>query len=98
VRVVENGIEVGALAAEVARLRAGRKDRLVHLGVLGSVIPSKGVLELARAVQRAAVPGLVLEHPRQFAELPRGYFLRGGVARAGRQRGARPGARAVCAR
>jgi glycosyltransferase involved in cell wall biosynthesis len=33
----------------------------VHLGVLGSVIPSKGVLELARALRKARAPGLVLD-------------------------------------
>jgi glycosyltransferase involved in cell wall biosynthesis len=64
IEVCENGIEVARLAAEVARLRAdrdGRDDGRVRLGVLGSVLPSKGVLELARAFQRADADGLTLE-------------------------------------
>jgi glycosyltransferase involved in cell wall biosynthesis len=63
IEVCANGIEVGGLAAEVARLRERepRSDGEVRLGVLGSVLPSKGVLELARACVRAAVPGLTLE-------------------------------------
>ncbi|TAJ18481.1 MAG: glycosyltransferase [Planctomycetota bacterium] len=63
IRVVENGVEVGALAADVQRERAARArgDGLVHLGVLGSALPSKGVLELAEAFVEAAVPSLVLD-------------------------------------
>ncbi len=66
VLVCANGIAAEALAAEVARLRAegvrppaSRGE--VRLGVLGSVLPSKGTLELAQAFRRAAVPGLTLE-------------------------------------
>jgi len=63
VTVVENGIDVSGLAAEVARLRALEPERgdEVRLGVLGSVLPSKGALELAEAVREADVPGLTLE-------------------------------------
>lgn len=63
IEVVENGIDVEGLAAAVAELRAAagpRGDGVVRLGVLGTVLPSKGVLELARAFQRAAAPGLEL--------------------------------------
>ncbi len=61
-QVLENGIEVDELGDEVRALRAGRSadpDDL-HLGVLGSVLPSKGVLELARAFTAAALPNLTL--------------------------------------
>jgi glycosyltransferase involved in cell wall biosynthesis len=63
IEVCENGIEVAELAAEVARLReqGERSDGEVRLGVLGTVLPSKGVLELARAVIDADVPRLALE-------------------------------------
>jgi glycosyltransferase involved in cell wall biosynthesis len=64
VRVLENGIELAELAQQVAAeraARAGTKDeRDVHLGVLGSVLPSKGVLELARSCVAAALPNLHL--------------------------------------
>lgn len=62
VRVLENGIELAELAREVERERAARApaDDAVHLGVLGSVLPSKGVLELARAFGAAALPNLHL--------------------------------------
>lgn len=64
--VCENGVASAAITAAVARLRAegvrpvGSRGE-VRLGVLGSVLPSKGTLELARAFQKAAVPGLTLE-------------------------------------
>jgi glycosyltransferase involved in cell wall biosynthesis len=62
IQVVANGVDVEGLAAEVAALRAQREPRdEVRLGVLGSVLPSKGVLELAQALERADAPGLVLE-------------------------------------
>ncbi len=60
IEVVENGIEVAELAAEARRLRGEPGDG-VRLGVLGSVLPSKGVLELARAFRAADAPGLTLE-------------------------------------
>ena len=64
IEVCENGIDVGRLAGEVRRLRgraAGRAAGEVRLGVLGSVLPSKGALELARAFRRVRAPGLSLE-------------------------------------
>jgi glycosyltransferase involved in cell wall biosynthesis len=69
IEVVPNGIETAALAAEVVRLRATPGARATHapatgetrLGVLGSVLPSKGALELARVFLGADVPGLTLE-------------------------------------
>ncbi|MEW6072141.1 MAG: glycosyltransferase, partial [Planctomycetota bacterium] len=63
IEVCPNGIEVAELAREVARRRAeiAPAPGTVRLGVIGAVLPSKGVLELARAVQAASVPGLVLE-------------------------------------
>ena len=62
IRVVENGVDTAELAEEVARLRSARAPRAeVALGVLGTVLPSKGALELVRAFQAADVPGLVLE-------------------------------------
>lgn len=66
IRVCENGVATAAITAAVGRLRAegvrpiGSRGE-VRLGVLGSVLPSKGVLELARAFQKAAVSGLTLE-------------------------------------
>ncbi|MBM3976542.1 MAG: glycosyltransferase [Planctomycetes bacterium] len=63
IRVVENGIDCGALTSAVraARERNARADALVHLGFLGTALPSKGALELAEALLEAAVPGLVLD-------------------------------------
>ena len=61
IEVCPNGIEVGGLAEAVAALRRPRDPGAVRLGVLGTVLPSKGVLELARAFAEAAVPGLQLE-------------------------------------
>lgn len=50
IRVVENGVDVAGLAEEVARLRAEQpRSGPKVLGVVGSVLPSKGVLELAMA-------------------------------------------------
>ena len=56
--VVENGVEVEDLRKEVAELRKGlprRED--VRLGVLGTVLPSKGALELAEAAVAAHAAG-----------------------------------------
>ncbi len=70
ISVCANGIEARELAAEVERLRADAgappgsphaSAAEIRLGVLGSVLPSKGVLELARALVAADAPGLVLE-------------------------------------
>jgi len=66
ITVCENGVSSEALVAAVQRLRADGVRPVssrgeVRLGVLGSVLPSKGTLELARAFKRAAVPGLTLE-------------------------------------
>jgi glycosyltransferase involved in cell wall biosynthesis len=62
IQVVENGVDVDALLAEVERLRRARPPRAeVRLGILGTVLPSKGALELARAFQAADVAGLALE-------------------------------------
>lgn len=64
VRVVENGVDADELAAAVARLRAAAPPRAadapLRLGVLGSVLPSKGALELAEAFVEAALPNLTL--------------------------------------
>ena len=62
IEVVENGVDVTELARAVAglRARAAPHDGL-RLGVLGTVLPSKGALELARALVAARVPGLTLE-------------------------------------
>ncbi|MEX1025185.1 MAG: glycosyltransferase [Planctomycetota bacterium] len=63
VRVVENGVDVGTLAKRTASLRSAREpdDGELRLGVLGTVLPSKGALELARALLAANAPHLVLE-------------------------------------
>lgn len=64
IAVVENGVDVDAIANAVRAARVD-KDAAQHeelrLGVLGSVLPSKGVAELAEAVHEAAIDGLVLE-------------------------------------
>lgn len=66
IAVCANGIAAQSIASDVQRLRAegvrpvGSRGE-VRLGVLGSVLPSKGVLELAHALRKAAVPGLTLE-------------------------------------
>jgi len=63
IEVCENGVETAHLAEEVARLRATRprSDGEVRLGVLGSVLPSKGALELTLAFLEADVEGMALE-------------------------------------
>jgi len=59
VEVCENGVEVDGLAAEVRRLAAARPKRQpgepLRLGVLGTVLPSKGALELAEAWAASAL-------------------------------------------
>lgn len=69
IRIVENGVDVAGLAEEVQRLReeSPRQGPLV-LGIVGSVLPSKGVLELAMAFAEGqgrgrfrSAPGLRLE-------------------------------------
>ncbi len=62
--VCENGIDVGQLRAalEFEFLRERPRDPdVVVLGVLGSVLPSKGVLELAEAVVASGIETLRLE-------------------------------------
>jgi glycosyltransferase involved in cell wall biosynthesis len=50
ITVVENGIEISEIRHEVNRQRATLPERVgVRLGIVGSVLPSKGVLELALA-------------------------------------------------
>jgi len=65
IEVVPNGIEVDELAAEVRRLRAVREgsetSEDIRLGVLGTLLPSKGCLELLRAFQEARVRELTIE-------------------------------------
>jgi len=63
IEVCENGVDVEGLARRVAELRRERPrdDGELRLGCLGTVLPSKGALELARAVVVAGVPGLTLE-------------------------------------
>lgn len=62
IEVVENGVDVEELARAVAALRARAAPRTeLRLGVLGTVLPSKGALELARVFVEARVPGLTLE-------------------------------------
>src|SRR6185503_9770809 len=62
IEVVENGVDVDDLARTVRELRAKAAPRSgLRLGVLGTVLPSKGALELARAVVAARVPELTLE-------------------------------------
>ena len=60
IEVVENGIDVGGLAREVRRLRTAVRQGLtscaepdLKLGIVGSVLPSKGVLELCEAYAEA---------------------------------------------
>jgi glycosyltransferase involved in cell wall biosynthesis len=60
IEVVEHGFDVAGLARAVAGARASRPPGNLRLGVLGSVQPSKGVLELAQALVRARVRGLEL--------------------------------------
>lgn len=60
--VCEHGFDVEWIARETARIRAGlpARDR-VRVGVLGSVLPSKGVLELIRALSDAPSAKLALD-------------------------------------
>jgi glycosyltransferase involved in cell wall biosynthesis len=62
IQVVENGVDVDELARASAALRAAAPARAeLRLGVLGTVLPSKGALELAQAVVAARIPELTLE-------------------------------------
>jgi len=62
IEVVENGVDVDELARAVEELRARQPERTeVRLGVLGTVLPSKGALELAQAFLEARLPDLTLE-------------------------------------
>ena len=65
IEVVPNGIEVKQLSASVRRQRAVLVGQTTHaeirLGVLGTLLPSKGCLELIRAFQEADVTDLTLE-------------------------------------
>jgi glycosyltransferase involved in cell wall biosynthesis len=70
IRVCENGVDVTglveAVAQERARLAAEAKAAEnrpagLKLGILGSVLPSKGALEFVQAFIEAAVPDLRLE-------------------------------------
>ena len=57
VQVVENGVDAGGLGEATRALRAsGSAERPLTLGVIGTVLPSKGVLELAQAFVAADVP------------------------------------------
>jgi len=62
-RVIEHGFDADALAREVDafRVREPRSDGELRLGVLGTVQPSKGQLELARAVCESEARELTLE-------------------------------------
>lgn len=67
IRVVENGVDVDGLAEEVARLREADPrpeppERPLVLGIVGSVLPSKGVLELAMAFAEGQAQGRFAEH------------------------------------
>lgn len=60
--VVENGIRSARLRARVAQARptARRGGGRIHLGFVGTLLASKGVLELAQAVKETGQDGLVL--------------------------------------
>jgi glycosyltransferase involved in cell wall biosynthesis len=62
-QVIEHGFDADAIARDVAARRAlaPRSDGDLRLGVLGTVQPSKGQLELARAVCASEIPELTLE-------------------------------------
>jgi glycosyltransferase involved in cell wall biosynthesis len=63
-RVIEHGIDSEAIAAAVRSERARRprpRGDLVRLGVLGSVLPAKGVVELAEAFAESGAERLALE-------------------------------------
>jgi len=57
IQVVENGVDAAGLAEAVAAHARPERDGDVHLGVLGSVLPSKGTAELARAFERVVARG-----------------------------------------
>lgn len=65
IEVVANGIEVDELARTVARLRAihvsDETSDEIRLGLLGTLLPSKGCLEFIRAFQEANIPDLILD-------------------------------------
>lgn len=62
IEVVENGVDVEDLRRAVREARASAAPRAgLRLGVLGTVLPSKGALELAEAVLEAGIEGLTLE-------------------------------------
>ncbi|HEX6884000.1 MAG TPA: glycosyltransferase [Planctomycetota bacterium] len=62
IQVLENGVDVDELARTVRALRARAAPHAgLRLGVLGTVLPSKGALELAQAVLEARLEGLTLE-------------------------------------
>lgn len=63
IQVCENGVDVAGLKEAVAAERQplSRPAGQLRLGVLGSVLPSKGALEFAQAFLDAGVPGLELE-------------------------------------
>lgn len=64
VRVIEHGIDADAITAavRVERTRTARRtDDAVRLGVLGSVLPAKGVVELAEACLASGAEDLRLE-------------------------------------
>ncbi len=66
IEVVENGIEVDHLAAQVTESRRRLAPRAPgsprRLGVLGTVLPSKGTLELAEAFAAAGLAGRLELH------------------------------------
>ncbi|HTF90495.1 MAG TPA: glycosyltransferase [Planctomycetota bacterium] len=63
IQLLENGVDAAGIAARVEALRSAqvRQDGEIRIGVLGSAQPSKGVLELARAVLSLDLPGVVVE-------------------------------------
>lgn len=100
IRVVPNAVATGAIAEETEAARAAAPERSagVHLGALGTVLPSKGALELAKLVVDAGLPDLHLhvhgEQPsyhgdtsyvdelRTLAEAQPNVHLHGGYSRA----------------
>jgi glycosyltransferase involved in cell wall biosynthesis len=61
--VIEHGFDAARLraAVEAERALAPRTDGELRVGVLGSLLPAKGVVTLARALREVSAPGLVLE-------------------------------------
>lgn len=61
--VIEHGFDADGLraAVEAERARAPRDDGELRVGVLGAVLPAKGVGVLARALREVEAPGLVVE-------------------------------------